>query len=70
MPDKSRKNGNRIHMEPKAQEQLCTLKEQDALLDQYLEAAKKARNLDDVASLKRNQEEIRQEIERILQASA
>lgn len=57
-------------MEPKAQEQLCTLKEQDALLDQYLEAAKKARNLDDVASLKRNQEEIRQEIERILQASA
>lgn len=57
-------------MEPKAQEQLCTLKEQDALLDQYLEAAKKARNLDDVASLKRNQEEIRQEIERIQQASA
>ena len=57
-------------MEPKAQEQLCTLKEQDALLDQYLEAAKKARNLDDVASLKRNQEEIRQEIERIQQSSA
>ena len=57
-------------MQPKAQEQLCTLKEQDALLDQYLEAAKKARNLDDVASLKRNQEEIRQEIERIQQSSA
>lgn len=35
------------------------------LLDQYLAAAKKARNLDDVSSLKRNQEEIRLEIERI-----
>ncbi|WFD25048.1 hypothetical protein MNAN1_000010 [Malassezia nana] len=52
-------------MWPEVQEQLRVLREQDMLLDQYLAAAKKARNLDDISSLKRNQEEIRLEIERI-----
>ncbi|WFD21362.1 hypothetical protein MEQU1_000010 [Malassezia equina] len=68
--DKAGKKEGHNHVRSEVQEQLRILKEQDILLDQYLEAAKKARNLDDVASLKHNQEEIRQEIKRIQMESA
>ncbi|KOS13257.1 hypothetical protein Malapachy_1460 [Malassezia pachydermatis] len=49
-----------------AQQQINVLSEQEALLSSYLEAAKKARNLDDVLSLKQSQNEIRAEIEQII----
>lgn len=49
-----------------AQQQINVLSEQEALLSSYLEAAKKARNLDDVLSLKQSQDEIRAEIEQII----
>lgn len=68
--DKADKKEGHNHVRAEVQEQLRILKEQDILLYQYLEAAKKARNLDDVASLKHNQEEIRQEIKRIQMESA
>jgi len=65
--DKAGKNDRGRYTHPVVQEQLRILREQDTLLEQYLEAARKARNLDDVASLQHNQEEIRQEIERVQQ---
>lgn len=46
-------------------DQIRILTEQDALLRDYLTAATKARNLDDVSALKANREEIRAEIARL-----
>lgn len=49
------------------QEQLHALKVQDTLLSEYMESAQKLRNLDDMASLRQSQEEIRAEIARLQQ---
>lgn len=49
------------------QEQLHALQVQDSLLCEYIESAQKSRNLDDMASLRKNQEEIRAEIARLQQ---
>lgn len=46
-------------------EQLHALSVQDSLLGEYIEEAKKNRNLDDIASLKQSQDEIRSEIARL-----
>ena len=40
---------------------------QDTLLSEYMESAQKLRNLDDMASLRQSQEEIRAEIARLQQ---
>ena len=48
-------------------EQLHALKVQDTLLSEYMESAQKLRNLDDMASLRQSQEEIRAEIARLQQ---
>lgn len=49
------------------QERLHALKVQDTLLSEYMESAQKLRNLDDMASLRQSQEEIRAEIARLQQ---
>jgi hypothetical protein len=49
------------------QEQLHALQVQDSLLCEYMESAQKTRNLDDMASLRQSQEEIRAEIARLKQ---
>jgi len=49
------------------QEQLHALEVQDTLLSEYMESALKLRNLDDMASLRQSQEEIRAEIARLQQ---
>ena len=49
------------------QEQLHALEVQDTLLSEYMESALKLLNLDDMASLRQSQEEIRAEIARLQQ---
>lgn len=61
----SSKNTNTSKHSDAVAEQIRVLTEQETLLGEYLAAAVKARNLDDVNALKANRAEIRAEIARI-----
>ncbi|WFD44769.1 carboxypeptidase Y-deficient [Malassezia psittaci] len=62
---KSAQQANDKPLSDHTQQQIQVLREQERLLDEYLAAAVKARNIDDIQALQANRDEIRSELARL-----